>query len=85
MRLNDPFYGGTGMSFSTVTGKCVVCEGELTTLSDYGHGDYECGGRMDSIVALTSHGIVATCPRCSVPNIFKTDFLGGLYLEEYHV
>jgi len=68
-----------------VSGKCVVWHHELTMLSDYGHGEYECGGRMDSIVALTTHGAVATCPRCSVHNVFKTDFLGSLYLEEYHV
>ena len=68
---------------SLVSGKCVRCDRDLTVYADHGEGDYECGGRMDSLVALITHGALITCPRCETGNVFKTDFLGGLYLEEY--
>ena len=73
------------MSFSNVSGNCAVCDHELSMLLDHGYGEYYCGGRMDSMVALMSHGAVVVCPRCKAHNVFKTDFLGSLYMEEYNV
>jgi len=73
------------MSFSNVSGNCAVCEHELTMQLDQGYGEYYCGGRMDPMVALMSHGAIVVCPQCKVSNVFKTDFLGDLYLEVYDV
>lgn len=51
--------------------------------SEYGEGEYETGGRMEPLVALTCHGAVIGCKICDTFMVMKTDFLGGLYTEEW--
>lgn len=68
------------MNFATVSAKCSNCESPIEFVSESGVGDYSTDGKMDPVVALMAHGMTVQCLMCGEWMMFRTDFLGSLYV-----
>ena len=67
--------------FSTLTGSCPICGAGVCVYSEYGSGEYTVEQYIDPTILLMIHGRSTRCNQCDHILVFKTDFLGSLYLE----